>query len=329
VPREEIAGIDRLERIASSGVVGRAPTMSIMARVRRVVLARAIQTCLTTHSGRSFNVASLASRVRATQSQLSVWLTESGLSQPSVKRLEALLRERSADLSALELFEAQWRNEPDFEMQYRADALTVIGQGASIAMPDAVWWIDRTAASVGMPRLRADGFSQYTLVGRSRRVPGKHPHAPYSPGRGPAPDVALDRVDTLAELILACPRLDRARTLLSAGQALLGKVVRDVPLLLALLQDLPARESTARRALVIGLGLLGAAPALDVAFVDRNDPAEAAAIALGIVLARSGDDEPVVAQLRALDRAALGTARQATQTARRRVESGQWLTVVE
>jgi DNA mismatch endonuclease (patch repair protein) len=117
--------------------------------------------------------------------------------------------------------------------------------------------------------------------------------------------------------------------LLAAGKAALGLVVRDAPLLGELLAGLSPRDAMARRALLVALGLLGVTPDLDLAKLDRADPADAAAAALAIVLAGPDKDSEVAERLRALDLAAQGGARGVTEAARRRANGQRWLAILD
>lgn len=71
-----------------------------------------------------------------------------------------------------------------------------------------------------------------------------------------------------------------------AAQALQGLVLRDAPLIEKLLERTTPGEPTMRRALVVGLGMLGAPPALELAWPDAEDVDQAvgyfAALSIGV-----------------------------------------------
>jgi hypothetical protein len=152
------------------------------------------------------------------------------------------------------------------------------------------------------------------------------------------PRVRVDRVEALALLYRTLPVV-RASVAVTSAVELLGRVVRDIPLLTAVRdasrpQVVAGRTDTARasdhpvvwRAAVVALGLLGQAPSPeDVAISLRMDGTDRLAVVLAAVLTNPDTaTETVNAMLKAMAPAADA----ALPIARRRIALGRLMTVV-
>ena len=139
----------------------------------------------------------------------------------------------------------------------------------------------------------------------------------------------IDRVDALGLIVAAAP-VARANTLVASALRLLGRALRDAPLLERLLPSLAAPAHGAlRRAFVVGLGLLGVTPPIDQAVSDAGDSADAADVAawlLAVTLASPGSTALAIQAARALD--LRGTARDCLRAATTRLRAGALITVV-
>ena len=159
-------------------------------------------------------------------------------------------------------------------------------------------------------------------------------------GGDPGARVRVDRAEALAALYRGLPPV-RAGVLITGAMELLGRVVRDIPLIVAAREaSRPTQRSSQRssirmgndehqsvwRSAIVALGLMGVAPIdADVRAAAGSESHDQAAVALGAALA---DPEGAGSILEALERNAVGGAVGATALARRRLALGRLMTVV-
>jgi hypothetical protein len=121
----------------------------------------------------------------------------------------------------------------------------------------------------------------------ARRFPGcvKVPAPPQRPYMFPSTTVptVLDRVDVLV-CIHTEVALPGALALVHSALALMGHVLRDASVLRGILNEIRPGEASARRGLVVALGLLGESVPFDIGVSDPNDPLDIEAYILASTL---------------------------------------------
>jgi hypothetical protein len=134
----------------------------------------------------------------------------------------------------------------------------------------------------------------------------------------------LDRVDAV---VLASRADDqpRAHALIATAHAMLGHVMRDSIHLETLLRRHPHADSGDRRALVVASALLGYVIPCEIAVPDPRDRLDTRAYLLACAL---GAPEQAVSLIDAADRRAVDAAREGTDVALGRAESGLLLAVI-
>lgn len=168
--------------------------------------------------------------------------------------------------------------------------------------------------------------SEEALVAKARRFPAslsKDDRARRMEDAASVDLALLDRVDAVAELF-DLAQVARAAILLEQAELLLGEVLRDVRVVVELLEK-PGLHPAVQQALVVGLGWLGVPPAFDEVVEDRGSYEEVSAWVLAIVLA---DWETAHQRLRAVEARVEGAAGQVVQTALMRLKMGALFSVV-
>lgn len=302
---------------------------ALSARLRAPVLQDILAERITTLSvvARPEHEASVVDNARALLTHaagvLAGWAAQWPVNERSAKLAPSVALR--AELDALERVQAPARAMP---------AITIVGaRGATASHNDLAPYVACVPALTG--REYASTASLRMFYDTARRVP--NPEARWEHrGAGTAlvPEdgagmgwMLVDRVDAFIAIweTLAPPR---AMLLLNGACAILGHIMRDPATLRAALASVTGGRGGARHMLVVALGLLGEAVALEEAIPDAADDQDTAAYVLACVLC-SSDRVQLSARVSAVaTRAASLEARRVALDAMRMIGRGALLTVV-
>ena len=200
--------------------------------------------------------------------------------------------------------------------------VAVVGAGSAAGLEELAPFIASAARDLGW---RVNVAATYRVLNGCRRFDGAAPQARYARTRTNGPRLAVDRADAMLALFTknASPRVT---VLLTSARELLGRVVRDSPLLAHIaeqcrpVEGVLAGDPGTWRGAVVALGLLGITPtADDIAVTVAGDRLTGAAVGLAAVLALGeGSDAVFRAQM-----AAGGAVATSAATAARRVRDGR------
>lgn len=307
-PADESESIRRLERRAATLD---SPVLQRLADIRRALLAAALREPRT-GMGHEEAVSTLAEAADGQRK----WVAGDSDARANPK-VAAQLRSLDERSSQLEAARAVLRFIPETDLP----DLRIVGQAGT-----ATWEELDPALRATSMRLGLDPARSSRLVDAARRFPKTE-----TPGRerfGAAGEHALsvlDRPDVMG-LLYDLFRLPRTTALMRDAQLCLGFGLRDGALLRELFEDVPRGDRTARRALVVALGLIGEPLALEIAVPEPDDPEATEAWLLSAVLGRWLD---AAADVRVADSRAKGAARRVTDKALARIESAFPWSVIE
>ncbi|GLC28287.1 hypothetical protein [Roseisolibacter agri] len=302
----ELAGLTAL----AQDPWARPPFATDLPAVRRAVLRTAVEHAM--HPCRASDLPTLLPRLERAWDTTARWAEH--FHRHSAEFSEWRLRVATAHENFAALVALLGPGAPSATRSPTAEPLGVIGApGTTVRFAD----LDPVLREMATLRGADVGRRPYTLFKNARRCVS---------GRGPHEVGVLDRADALLGLFAALP-LPRAAALLDHGHAALGHVLRDRAVLEDLLARTPPAAAASRRALVVALGMIGAAPAWGDAVPGGEDGLDAAAFVLAVVCTTL-DAGRAAAAVAAAMASARGAARAVLAEAAAQLRSGDLLTAV-
>lgn len=307
-PADESESIRRLERRADA--LGSPPLMRL-ADIRRGLLAAVLREPQT-----GMEPEEAAGVLAEAADGQRDWVARD-LDARAEAKVPARLRGLDERISQLNAARAVLRFTPEGALPQ----LRIVGEAGTATWDELAPALHATSARLGLGTAKSS-----RLIDAARRFPkGETPGRERFGAAGEHALSVLDRPDVMG-LLYDLFRLPRTTALMRDAQLCLGFVLRDGALLRELFEDVPPGDRTARRVLVVAMGLIGEPLELETAIPEPGDPEMTEAWLLSVVLGRWLD---AADGIRLADRRAQGAARRATDKALARIESAFPWSVIE